>query len=172
MVPAEVGVATVDGGVVTTEGDLLQMSEFQLPAGEEVPIGSGEDGACVLPDDVIQETPEGVVIDQIPMTCLEGITRHATMPSLPPSFPPPSLPPTLPPSLPAESLPLATVEDTASQDLWEGKEVESLVTGEGVEGAAVMEEEHLSGPVGEDRTGCEDRTGSDLPVSAKSCCRE
>ena len=61
--PAEVGGATMEGGVATSEGDLLQMSEFQLPAGEEVPMGSGEEGAGVLPDDVIQETPpKGVAI--------------------------------------------------------------------------------------------------------------
>ena len=77
----------MEGGVVTTEGDLLQLSEFQLQAGEDVPIGSSEGvplgggegvplggsedvpiggsdgGAGVIPDDVIQETPEGFYED-------------------------------------------------------------------------------------------------------------
>ena len=66
------------------------------------------------------------------------------------------------PSLLAESLPLAAVEDTSSQDPWEGKgvPVEALVTGDGVEGAGMMEEGGLSVPAGEDGT------AFDLPVSA------
>lgn len=89
--PAEVGGATMEGGVVTSEGDLLQMSEFQLPAGEEVPMGSGEEGAGVLPDDVIQETPpevedtasqdlwedKGVPVD--PLVMGEGVEGEAVM---------------------------------------------------------------------------------------------